>query len=112
MTPYYPSDKYYEKLCYLCICCCDKNKESYQSKSSHEHDQAGQDAIDSTVVKSSIGVSLDTDIALKTKLDTIPADQGYNNNTEKHLATLQEDKAKEITPAPADTHVDADDANL
>eukprot|EP01084_Bolivina_argentea_P035224 65351_1 len=29
MTPYYPSDKYYEKLCYLCICCCDKNKESY-----------------------------------------------------------------------------------
>ena len=25
MTPYYRDDLYYHKLCYLCICCCDRN---------------------------------------------------------------------------------------
>eukprot|EP01083_Nonionella_stella_P042748 115420_1 len=34
MTPYYPSNLYYERLCYLCICCCDRRKKSYQSKAS------------------------------------------------------------------------------
>eukprot|EP01084_Bolivina_argentea_P205538 351104_1 len=31
MTTYYPSDKYYERLCYLCICCCDHKRKSYKS---------------------------------------------------------------------------------
>ena len=26
MTPYYRDDLYYHRLCYLCICCCDRNK--------------------------------------------------------------------------------------
>ena len=29
MTAYYRDDKYYERLCYLCLCCCPKK---YQSK--------------------------------------------------------------------------------
>ena len=33
MTNYYPDERYYQRLCYLCICCCDWNKRSLMDKS-------------------------------------------------------------------------------
>eukprot|EP01084_Bolivina_argentea_P182022 314317_1 len=114
MTTYYPSDKYYERLCYLCICCCDHKRKSYKSHASEKHQplNENQDAIDSTVVKSSVGVSVDTDVAIKTI--NVELGNGGNNysNMKQNLSTVtetQENKEdKDITPAPPDV----DDANL
>ena len=33
-TPYYPDDKWYQKLCYCCITCCDRRGLSYKSTAS------------------------------------------------------------------------------
>eukprot|EP01084_Bolivina_argentea_P182018 314313_1 len=99
MTPYYPNDKWYERLCIVCICCCDPKRQSYHSDASgpHENVKTGSDTqgIDSTVVKSSVGPSLDTSMAIKTKL---PAT--FDNNDANQLEVVIQEQKKDITPAP------------
>eukprot|EP01084_Bolivina_argentea_P058979 107658_1 len=101
MTPYYAPDKYYEKLCCLCIICCDRKK-IYRSKASQNHEDTQDieaqrtDNIDSTVVTdkssvntntvptntntSTIGPSVDTDMAIQTNAQDVPPPNDVNNN--------------------------------
>ena len=86
MTEYYPSDMYYERLCCLCVVCCDRGKRSYTSHASDVHDDKSVD-LDSTVVQSSqapsIPTSLDTDQAAKRMADEIGAKPvGSTSDTE------------------------------
>ena len=76
MTEYYPSDKYYERLCCVCVACCDRGKNSYRSHASDREVQRPQrtDNIDSTVVQSSVMMSVDTGMAAQTMMAEIVND--------------------------------------
>eukprot|EP01083_Nonionella_stella_P210777 762739_1 len=65
MTPYYPSNIYYERLCYVCVSCCDRGKASYRSQAEVSQPRA-----------SATGKSVDTSRALgdSTKSDQSPPD--------------------------------------
>eukprot|EP01084_Bolivina_argentea_P277488 473742_1 len=91
MTEYYPSDIYYEKLCYICIRCCDVKGESYQSSASK-----WAEAADNT---SQNEKSLDTDRVL-----TIELLPGGNGSVAYNLGSAIE--------VDATTAVDVEDQNL
>eukprot|EP01084_Bolivina_argentea_P274373 467652_1 len=88
MTSYYPSNIFYERLCCLCILCCDPKRKSYRS---HARDKAEIETRRASAYTKSLDTSQEVGGALRPNVEstnTIPVDNAAPTSVD-------------LTPAPA-----------